>query len=70
VLSALNGAVCFDTPLHWFIAAWTAWHFLFAGKAPYTIHYNQTEGIAIKLKVSRSAIRTYEQGGESAADSA
>jgi len=45
VLSALNGAVCFVTPLRWFVAAWTAWRFLIVGKAPFTVHYNKAECI-------------------------
>ena len=45
VLSALNGAVCFVTPLRWFVAAWTAWRFFIVGKAPFTVHYNKAECI-------------------------
>jgi len=45
VLSSLSGAVCFDTCSCWLIAAWTVWHFQKVGKAPFTVHYNQAEGI-------------------------
>jgi len=41
----LNGAVCFDTRSRWLIAAWTAWHFQKVGKAPFTVRYNQAEGM-------------------------
>jgi hypothetical protein len=41
----LDGAVCVDTFARWFIAAWTAWNFESAGKAPFIIHYNQTAGM-------------------------
>jgi hypothetical protein len=63
VLSALNGAVCFDTPCVGSLPLGQHGMFNLLAK----LHPPST---TIKLKVSPSATRTCGKGGESAADSA